>query len=79
MGRAVHEPFLLRHISDLCVRREKVLDVALLGPNTTECIGTVERPDTLRAFFLILVYTAVFVAAALRIIQRRDVAGARGD
>ena len=58
--------------------REDDLDVALLGPNTTECIGTVERPDTLRAFFLILVYTAVFVAVALRIIQRRDVAGAIG-
>ena len=58
--------------------REKVPDVAL-GPNTTECIGTVERPDTLRAFLVLLAYTAVLVAAAIWLFQRRDITGARGE
>ena len=38
-----------------------------------------EQPDTLRAFFVILAYTVVFVAAALWVFQHRDVAGAKGE
>ena len=57
---------------------ENALEVALLGQNTTESLSTastteaqqalrtvVEQPDTLRAFFVILAYTAVLVAAAI--------------
>ena len=58
---------------------ESVLDVALLDSNVGEWMNTANTTDTLRAFFVILVYTAVFVAAALWIFQRRDVAGAKGE
>ena len=56
-----------------------VLDVALLGSNVGEWMSTANTTDTLRAFFVILAYTAVFVAAALWVFQRRDVAGAKGE
>ena len=56
-----------------------VLDVALLGSNVGEWMSTANTTDTLRAFFVILAYTAVFVAASLWIFQRRDVAGAKGE
>ena len=55
------------------------LEVALLGPNAQEWMSEANTTDTLRAFFVILAYTAVFVAAALWIFQRRDVAGAKGE
>ena len=58
---------------------ENVLDVALLGSNVGEWMSTANTTDTLRAFFVLLAYTAVFVAAALWIFQRRDVAGAKGE
>ena len=58
---------------------ESVLDVALLGSNVGEWMSTANTTDTLRAFFVILAYTVVFVAAALWIFQRRDVAGAKGE
>ena len=59
---------------------ENVLEVALLGPNTIEWMEVAgEQPDTLRAFFVILAYTVVFVAAALWVFQHRDVAGAKGE
>ena len=58
---------------------ESVLDVALLGSNVGEWMNTVNTTDTLRAFFVMLAYTVVFVAAALWIFQRRDVAGAKGE
>ena len=68
------------------------LDVALLGANATEWMSTastteaqqalgavVEQPDTLRAFLVLLAYTAVLVAAAIWLFQRRDITGARGE
>ncbi len=68
------------------------MDVALLGGNASEWMSTasateaqqalgtvVGQPDTLRAFFVLLAYTAVLVAAALWLFQRRDVAGAKGE
>ena len=58
---------------------ESVLDVALLGSNVGEWISTANTTDTLQAFFVILAYTVVFVAAALWLFQRRDVAGAKGE
>ena len=71
---------------------DKVMDVALLGENATEWMSTarateaqqalgtvIEQPDTLRAFFVILAYTAALVAASLWFFQRRDVTGARGE
>ena len=58
---------------------ENVLDVALLGSNVGEWMNTANTTDTLRAFFVMLAYTVVFVAAALWIFQRRDVAGAKGE
>ena len=58
---------------------ESVLDVALLGSNVGEWMSTANTTDTLRAFFVILAYTVVFVAAALWIFQRRDVTGAKGE
>ena len=58
---------------------ENVLDVALLGNNVLEWLSTASTTDTLRAFFVMLAYTVVFVAAALWIFQRRDVAGAKGE
>ena len=58
---------------------ESVLDVALLGSNVSEWMSTANTTDTLRAFFVILAYTAVLVAAALWLFQRRDVAGAKGE
>ena len=40
----------------------------------------VERTsDALQAFLVILVYTAVLLAAAFWLFMRRDIAGARGD
>ena len=36
-------------------------------------------PNILRAFFVILAYTAVLVAAAIWVFQRRDITGARGE
>ena len=56
-----------------------VLEVALLGSNVGEWMSTANATDALRAFFVILAYTVVFVAAALWIFQRRDVAGAKGE
>ena len=58
---------------------KSVLDVALLGSNVGEWMSTANTTDTLRAFFVILAYTAVLVAAALWLFQRRDVAGAKGE
>lgn len=58
---------------------KNVLEVAFLGPSANEWISTANTTDTLRAFFVILSYTVVFVAAALWIFQRRDVAGAKGE
>ena len=58
---------------------ESVLDVALLGSNVGEWMSAANTTDTLRAFFVILAYTVVFVAAALWLFQRRDVAGAKGE
>ena len=55
------------------------LEVALLGSNVGEWMSTANATDALRAFFVILAYTVVFVAAALWIFQRRDVAGAKGE
>ena len=82
-------PFVLSGVADWL---DKVMDVGLLGQNasawmstgyTTEAqqaLGTVvEQPDTLRAFFVLLAYTAVLVAAALWLFQRRDVTGAKGE
>ena len=56
-----------------------VLGAALLGSNVGEWTSAESTADTLRAFLVILAYTAVLVAAALWIFQRRDVAGAKGE
>ncbi len=82
-------PFVLGGRADWL---DKVIDVALLGQNASEWMSTgrateaqqalgtvIEQPDTLRAFFVILAYTAVLVGAALWLFQRRDVTGARGE
>ena len=55
------------------------MEVALLGSNVLKWLSEASTPDTLRAFFVILAYTMVFVAAAIWIFQRRDVAGAKGE
>ena len=82
-------PLVLGGVADWL---DKAMDVALLGENATEWMSTasateaqralgtvVGQSDTLRAFFVILAYTAVLVAAALWLFQRRDVTGARGE
>ena len=92
MGYYLIELILAPVLGGLADWLEKVLDIALLGKNATEWMSTastteaqqalgtvVGQPDTLRAFFVILAYTVVFVAAALWIFQRRDVAGAKGE
>ena len=92
MGYYVIELILAPTLGGLADWLEKVLDIALLGENATEWMSTastteaqqalgtvVEQPDTLRAFFVILAYTAVLVAATLWLFQRRDVTGARGE
>ena len=79
-------------LSGLADWLEKVIEVAVLGPNAGEWMSTtatteaqqalgvvVGQPDTLRAFFVLLEYTAALVAAALWLFQRRDVAGAKGE
>ena len=38
-----------------------------------------QSSDALRAFLVILVYTAVLLAVSFRLFMRRDIAGARGD
>ena len=71
---------------------DTVMDIALLGKNATEWMSTasateaqqalgtvVGQPDTIRAFFILLAYTAVLVAAAVWVFQRRDVTGAKGE
>ena len=42
-------------------------------------MSTANTTDTLQAFFVILAYTAVFVAAAFWLFQRRDITGAKGE
>ena len=82
-------PLVLGGVADWL---DKVMDVALLGGNASEWMSTasateaqqalgtvVGQPDTLRAFFVLLAYTAVLVAAALWFFQRRDVTGAKGE
>ena len=92
MGYYVIELILAPVLGGLADWLAKALDIALLGKNATEWMSTasaaeaqqalgtvVGQPDTLRAFFILLAYTAVLVAAALWIFQRRDIAGAKGE
>ena len=92
MGYYVFELILAPVLGGLASWLAKALDVALLTNNVSEWMSTgvrteaqqalgtvVEQPDTLRAFFVILVYTGVFGAAAFWLFQRRDVAGAKGE
>ena len=58
---------------------ETVLEVGVLGFNVLEWTSTESTTDTLQAFFVILAYTAVLIAAAIWVFQRRDVAGAKGE
>ncbi len=55
---------------------ETVLEVAVLGFNVLEWTSTESTTDTLQAFFVIVAYTAVLIAAAIWIFERRDVASA---
>ena len=92
MGYYVVEGILPPVLGGVADWLAKAMDVALLGENATEWMSTasateaqqalgtvVGQPDTLRAFFVLLAYTAVLVAAALWLFQRRDVTGARGE
>ncbi len=92
MGYYVLELILAPVLSGVADWLEKVIEVAVLGQNVGEWISTasttevqqalgtvVGQPDTLRAFFVVLAYTAVLVAASLWLFQRRDVAGAKGE
>ena len=92
MGYYVIELILAPVLGGLADWLAKALDIALLGKNATEWMSTasateaqqalgtvVGQPDTIRAFFILLAYTAVLVAAALWVFQRRDVTGARGE
>ena len=92
MGYYVLELILAPILSGITDWLEKVVNVGLLGQNVGEWMSTtsqteaqlavgtvVEQPDTLRAFFVILAYTAVLVAVTLWFFHRRDVAGAKGE
>ena len=92
MGYYVLELILAPVLSGVADWLEKVIEVAVLGQNVGEWMSTastteakqalgtvVGQPDTLRAFFVVLAYTAVLVAASLWLFQRRDVAGAKGE
>ena len=41
--------------------------------------GLSEQPETMQAFLVLLAYIVVFVAVALWVFQRRDIAGAKGE
>ena len=55
------------------------MDSAFVSLETNGTSSTANQPDTLQAFLVILVYTAVLGGAAFRIFLRRDIGGARGD
>ncbi|MCE2462835.1 MAG: ABC transporter permease subunit [Dehalococcoidia bacterium] len=92
MGYYVLELILAPVLGGITDWLERIVDVALLGQNVEEWMSTasateaqqtlgtvVEQPDTLRAFFVVLAYTAALVAATLWIFHRRDVTGAKGE
>ena len=92
MGYYILELIIAPILGGIADWLEKVLDIALLGQNAGEWMSTgdrttaqqalgtvVDQADTLRAFFLLLAYTVVLVAASIWIFQRRDVTGAKGE
>ena len=79
MGYYVLELLIAPLLGGIAEWLENVLEVALLGPSADEWLSEASTTDTLRAFFVILAYTVVFVAAALWLFQRRDIAGAKGE
>ena len=79
MGYYILELLIAPILGGIASWLENVLDVALLGNNVLEWLSTASTTDTLRAFFVMLAYTVVFVAAALWIFKRRDVTGAKGE
>ena len=92
LGYYVIELVLVPLLGNIADWLENAMDVALLGQNATEWMRTgyvqqaqqalgaaVEQPDHLRAFLVILGYTAALVAGALWVFLREDVAGAKGD
>lgn len=66
----ISEGLLSSNVSKWMSLGQSEAEVALKGA---------EQPDTTQAFFVILAYSAVMLAASLWLFQRRDVSGARGD
>ncbi len=92
LGYYVLEMILAPLLGSIADWLERVLEVALLGQNVGEWLTSgyvteaqqslgvaADQPDTLRAFFIVLAYTAALVAAAVWLFQRRDVTGAKGE
>ena len=93
LGYYIIELVLVPVLGGLADWLENIMDVALLGPNAAEwlpagptteiqrAMGVVaeQQDDTLRAFFVLLAYTAALIAASVWVFQRRDIAGARGE
>lgn len=92
LGYYVLELVLVPLLGSIAEWLENIMDIALIGENVTEWMRTggalqaqqalgaaVEQPDHLRAFLVILGYTAALVAASLWFFHRADITGARGD
>ena len=92
MGYYIGELILATILGALADWLGDVAEVAFLGLNASEWMTAVksseaeealgiaaEQPDTLRAFLVLVAYTAALAAAAGWVFQRRDVAGARGE
>ena len=92
LGYYVLEMILAPLLGSIAGWLERLLEVALLGQNVGEWLTSgyvteaqqslgvaADQPDTLRAFFVALAYTAALVAATVWLFQRRDVTGAKGE
>lgn len=92
LGYYIIELVLVPLLGNIADWLENAMGVALLGQNAAEWMRTgdalqaqealgaaVEQPDHLRAFLVILGYTAALGAGALWVFLREDVAGAKGD
>ncbi len=90
LGYYIVELILAPILGGINDRVGDILEVALIGQNTSEwmgqnitdttrALGNIEPSDTVRAFFIILAYSVALIAAAVWIFMRRDIGGAKGS